>query len=117
MNVNTIQLDKYVQNTANKAVNKSYSILVNGEKFVVGNNPQHAQTQNSALKETTFAGNSANIAAKKGYTVLINGEKYIVGASKNVIKKSNNATHAIFAMFKKILPTKNSHNKSINVIA
>lgn len=116
MNVNAIQFERYVHNTANNAVNKGYSILVNGEKYIVGNASQHVNSQNPTLKETTFAGNTANMAAKKGYTVLINGEKYVVGAGKNVIKKSSNATHAIFEKIMKMSSSRNS-KKTLNVIA
>lgn len=116
MNVNAIQLDKYAQNTANKAVSKGYSILVNGEKYTVGSAVQNTPAQNQSIKDTTFAGHNANVA-KKGYTVLINGERYVVGASKNVIKKSSNATHAIFDMFKKIALPKKNPDKALNVFA
>lgn len=117
MKVNSIQIDSYSKNTAGNAVSKNYSILVNGEKYIVNSDANNSVAQNVALKDTSFSGKTTDLAAKKGYAVLINGEKYIVGASKNVINKTGNAKFVVFEVFKKIIPHSNKADKSLNVIA
>ena len=116
MKINTIQIETYSPNAVNNTASKSYSILVNGEKYTVNTATSNNIAQNASLKDTTFSGNTTALAAKKGYAVLINGERYVVGASKNVINKTSNARQAIFDTFKKIAGRTKSSEK-LNVIA
>lgn len=117
MKVNAIQNDVYSQKAAGNTASKTYSILVDGEKYLI-DSIKNSPVQNQTVKDfATFGANTASVAAKKGYTVIINGEKYIVGASKEVLAKTSNAKDAIFNMFKKITPQYKNSNKSINIIA
>ena len=111
MKINPIQIDTYSQNTTGNVVSNGYSILVDGEKYTVGN-----QQTISTPKDASFSGHTANMAAKKGYAVLINGEKYVVGASKNMMAKTGNAKKAVFDIFKKLMPAQKTNN-NLNIIA
>ena len=117
MKVNAIQIDTYSQKAAGNAVANGYSILVDGEKYII-DAIKSTPIQNQNTKDVaTFGANTATVTAKKGYTVLINGEKYIVGAGKDVLAKTNSAKNAIFSLFKKITPEHKNTNKSFNVVA
>lgn len=113
MKVNAIQIDTYAQNAVTNSASKDYSVLVNGEKFVVGST--HAQ--NFGSKDAVFNGVANNAATKKGYAVLINGEKYIVGVGKDAIAKTNNAKQVLFDAFKHLPIMPKKADKSLNVIA
>ena len=117
MKVNAIQIDTYSQKAVGDTASRSYSILVDGEKYIV-DAVKNTQIQNQNSKDiAAFGANTATVAAKKGYTVIINGEKYIVGAGKEVLEKTNNAKNAIFSVFKKITPHRKNTNKPFNVVA
>lgn len=117
MKVNPIQIDTYTQKAAGNAASKHYSILVDGERYIIDSVKNNA-IQNSTNKDiATFCANTATLAAKKGYTVIINGEKYIVGATKESIAKTANAKDAIFSMFKKLTLQQKNTNKNFNAIA
>ena len=111
--VNSIQIETYSPNAVNNAASKDYSILVNGEKFVVGAN--HAQKFGS--KDAAFNGVTNNAATKKGYAVLINGERYVVGVSKNAVVKTSNVTQRLLDVFKKLPLAHKTTNNSLNIVA
>ena len=115
MKVNTIQIDTYSQKAANNAAAKTYSVLINGEKYVI-DAYKNTVIQNSTAKDAVFGANSAALASKKGYSVLINGEKYIVGVGKGALAKTSGAKKAVFDIFKK-LSGSNKANNSLNLLA
>ena len=122
MKVNSIQIETYSPNAVNNTASKDYSILVNGEKFVVGAN--HAQKFGS--KDAAFNGVTNNAATKKGYAVLINGERYVVGVSKNAVVKTikggrqaltPGVTQRLLDVFKKLPLAHKTTNNSLNIVA
>lgn len=62
MKVNAIQNETFGSNISltNKAVNKGYSILVNGQKYVVGASSDHNNAISSFLKGMNNFSKSAN---------------------------------------------------------